>query len=66
MQRAAAIIGSAIFLVVAPGTLAVYVPWYLTQWHFAPALFPLAHVLGAALASRASANASSPSVAVMI
>ena len=49
MQRAAAIIGSAIFLVIAPGTLAVYVPWNLTHWHFAPPLFPIARVLGAAL-----------------
>ena len=49
MQRAAAIIGSAIFLVVAPGTLAVYVPWYLTHWDFAHALFPIARALGAAL-----------------
>src|SRR4051794_18333768 len=49
VQRAAAIIGSAIFLVIAPGTLALYVPWYLTHWHFAPPLFPIARVLGAAL-----------------
>ena len=49
MQRTAAIIGSAIFLVIAPGTLAVYVPWYLTHWHFAPPLFPIARVLGGAL-----------------
>ena len=49
MQRSAAIIGSAIFLVIAPGTLAVYVPWYLTHWHFASPLFPIARVLGAAL-----------------
>jgi protein-S-isoprenylcysteine O-methyltransferase Ste14 len=49
VQRAAAIIGSAIFLVIAPGTLAAYVPWYLTHWHFAPPLFPMARVLGAAL-----------------
>ena len=27
----------------------MYVPWYLTHWHFAPALFPIARVLGAAL-----------------
>src|SRR5499433_3006615 len=39
MLRPAAIIGSAIFLVIAPGTLAVYVPWRMTRWHFAPALF---------------------------
>src|SRR6185369_3097768 len=49
VQRAAAIMGSAIFLVIAPGTLAVYVPWHLTHWHFAPPLFPIARVLGAAL-----------------
>jgi protein-S-isoprenylcysteine O-methyltransferase Ste14 len=49
VQRAVAIIGSAIFLVIAPGTLAVYVPWYLTHWQFAPALFPIARVLGVAL-----------------
>jgi hypothetical protein len=33
MRRAPAIIGSAIFLVIAPGTLAVYLPWYFAQWH---------------------------------
>lgn len=49
MRRAVAIIGSTIFLVIAPGTLAVFVPWYLTRWRFAPALFPIAGVLGAAL-----------------
>jgi protein-S-isoprenylcysteine O-methyltransferase Ste14 len=49
VQRAPAIIGSAIFLVIAPGTLAVYVPWYITHWHFASPLFPIARVLGAAL-----------------
>ena len=46
MRRVPAIIGSAIFLVIAPGTLAVYVPWYMTQWHFEPALFPIARVIG--------------------
>ena len=49
MRRAPAIIGSAIFLVIAPGTLAVYVPWHLTQWHFEPALFPTARVIGGIL-----------------
>jgi protein-S-isoprenylcysteine O-methyltransferase Ste14 len=38
MRRAAAIAGSAIFLVVAPGTVAVYVPWTLCRWHVAPPL----------------------------
>ena len=49
MRRAPAIIGSAIFLVIAPGTLAGYVPWYFTQWHFEPALFPVARVIGGIL-----------------
>jgi protein-S-isoprenylcysteine O-methyltransferase Ste14 len=49
LRRAGAVIGSAIFLVIAPGTLALYVPWRLTHWHFAPPLFPVARVLGAAL-----------------
>src|ERR1043165_2525619 len=49
MRRVPAIIGSAIFLVIAPGTLAVYVPWYFTQWHFEPALFPIARAIGGAL-----------------
>ena len=49
MGRVPAIIGSAIFLVIAPGTLAVYVPWYLTQWRFEPALFPIARVIGGIL-----------------
>jgi protein-S-isoprenylcysteine O-methyltransferase Ste14 len=49
VQRAAAIIGSAIFLVIAPGTLAVVIPWYLTHWQFAPPLFPMARELGVAL-----------------
>ena len=38
MKQAGAILGSAIFLVVAPGTLAVYVPWVICRWHFAPPL----------------------------
>jgi protein-S-isoprenylcysteine O-methyltransferase Ste14 len=49
VQRAGAIIGTAIFLVIAPGTLALYIPWYLTRWHFASPLFPGARVLGAVL-----------------
>jgi protein-S-isoprenylcysteine O-methyltransferase Ste14 len=38
MRRFAAILGSAIFLVIAPGTLAVYVPWTLDLWRMAPPL----------------------------
>src|SRR4029078_8179846 len=49
MQRAAALLGSAIFLLIAPGTLAVYLPWYFTDWQVEPPLFPVARGLGAAL-----------------
>src|SRR6478736_3845524 len=38
MLRIAAILGSGVFLVIAPGTLAVYVPWTLSGWHMAPPL----------------------------
>lgn len=38
MKRASAIAGSALFLVVAPGTIAVYLPWTLCRWRLAPAL----------------------------
>jgi protein-S-isoprenylcysteine O-methyltransferase Ste14 len=33
MRRLWAIFGSAIFLVIAPGTLAGYVPWRISHWH---------------------------------
>jgi len=49
MQRAAALLGSAIFLVIAPGTLAVLLPWFFTHWHFEPPLFPVARGLGGVL-----------------
>jgi len=51
MKRASAILGSAIFLVVAPGTLAVYVPWTLCSWRFAPPLlgFLPFRILGAVM-----------------
>ena len=49
MRRAAALLGSAIFLLIAPGTLAVYLPWYFTSWQFEPPLFPVARELGGVL-----------------
>jgi protein-S-isoprenylcysteine O-methyltransferase Ste14 len=49
MQRAGALLGSAIFLLIAPGTLAVYLPWYFTYWQFEPPLFPVARGLGGVL-----------------
>jgi protein-S-isoprenylcysteine O-methyltransferase Ste14 len=36
MQRPAAIAGSAFFLVLAPGTVAGYIPWLLCHWQFKP------------------------------
>jgi len=38
MRRAGAIVGSAVFLLVAPGTVALYIPWILCRWRLAPAL----------------------------
>lgn len=37
MRRAAAILGSAIFLVLAPGTVAVLVPFWISHWQPSPA-----------------------------
>jgi protein-S-isoprenylcysteine O-methyltransferase Ste14 len=34
MRRAFAIVGSAIFLVLAPGTVAGLVPWWISRWRF--------------------------------
>jgi protein-S-isoprenylcysteine O-methyltransferase Ste14 len=34
MRRIFAILGSAVFLVLAPGTLAGLVPWWITRWRF--------------------------------
>ena len=33
MRRVLAILGSAIFLVLAPGIVAGYVPWWISRWH---------------------------------
>jgi protein-S-isoprenylcysteine O-methyltransferase Ste14 len=34
MLRAIAVLGSAIFLVIAPGTLALLIPWSISHWRF--------------------------------
>jgi len=39
MKRALAILDSAIFLVIAPGTLAGYGPWAICRWRMAPPFF---------------------------
>ena len=51
MNRSSAIVGSAVFLVIAPGTIAVLVPYWIYRWHMAPPLlgFSAFRVLGALL-----------------
>jgi protein-S-isoprenylcysteine O-methyltransferase Ste14 len=39
MNRASAILYSAIFAVLAPGTVAGFIPWYLTRWNFQEPFF---------------------------
>lgn len=55
MGRVGSLLGSALFLVVAPGVVAGLVPWQLTRWTFAPPLLGLAATrwLGAALTAPA-------------
>jgi protein-S-isoprenylcysteine O-methyltransferase Ste14 len=36
MRRAFSIIGSAIFFVMAPGAVAGFVPWWISEWRFEP------------------------------
>ena len=51
MRRALAMLGSALFLVIAPGTLAGWAPWWISRWIFrtpAPWWFPL-RVVGVVL-----------------
>ena len=42
MRRVAAILGSAIFLVIAPGFVAGLVPYWISLWQFADSLFGIA------------------------
>ncbi|MGE3251307.1 MAG: isoprenylcysteine carboxylmethyltransferase family protein [Hyphomonadaceae bacterium] len=39
MTRAGAAIGSALFFLLAPGTMAGLIPWAITQWRIGPAFF---------------------------
>jgi protein-S-isoprenylcysteine O-methyltransferase Ste14 len=39
MSKAIAVLGSALFFVIAPLVLAGFVPWWITQWEFRPAFF---------------------------
>ncbi len=51
MRRGHAIVGSALFLLVAPGTAVGLVPWWITRWRVQPPLlsFPPLRVVGALL-----------------
>ena len=48
MSKAIAVLGSALFFVVAPLVLAGFVPWWVTHWEFRPAFFgvDLTRILG--------------------
>lgn len=48
MSRTRAALGSLVFLVLAPGTVAGLVPWFLTRWHAHHVWLPL-RILGGAL-----------------
>jgi protein-S-isoprenylcysteine O-methyltransferase Ste14 len=39
MRRISAIIGSSLFLVLAPGTVAVLAPWWISRWRMEPPFF---------------------------
>ena len=39
MQRVGAVLGSALFFVIAPCVLAGLIPWSMTRWEFGPAFF---------------------------
>jgi protein-S-isoprenylcysteine O-methyltransferase Ste14 len=41
MQKVSAVLGSALFFVVAPFVLAGLIPWWMTRWQLGPALFGL-------------------------
>src|SRR5579863_5044972 len=50
MRRTASIVGSAIFLLLAPGIVAGYIPWGISRWQFAtPFLALWTRVVGALL-----------------
>jgi protein-S-isoprenylcysteine O-methyltransferase Ste14 len=54
--RMIAVAGSAVFLVLAPGTIAAYVPWAMTRWQMQPPFFGLGplRIAGAAILAMGS------------
>lgn len=58
MRRSTAAAGTAVFLVVVPGTVAGLVPWLLTEWrpgHWASAVQVTGEVIGSALVAAGAA-----------
>jgi protein-S-isoprenylcysteine O-methyltransferase Ste14 len=51
MRKALAVAGSAVFLVIAPGFVAGWVPWWISQWRVGPPFFgiPLLRIGGGLL-----------------
>jgi protein-S-isoprenylcysteine O-methyltransferase Ste14 len=51
MKRTSAIAGSVLFLLIAPGTVAGFVPWLISRWHMQGALlhFPVIRGIGVLL-----------------
>ncbi len=51
MPKAIAVLGSALFFVIAPLMLVGFIPWWVTQWEFRPAFFgiDLTRILGVML-----------------
>lgn len=51
MSKVIAVLGSALFFVIAPLVLAGFIPWGVTQWEFRPAFFgvDLTRILGGVL-----------------
>jgi protein-S-isoprenylcysteine O-methyltransferase Ste14 len=51
MSKATAVVGSALFFVIAPLGLSGFVPWWVTHWEFHPAFFgvDLTRILGGML-----------------
>jgi protein-S-isoprenylcysteine O-methyltransferase Ste14 len=49
MTRAWSLLGSALFLLLAPGTVAGLVPWWISGWEMRPQFFPGAPLAGALL-----------------
>jgi protein-S-isoprenylcysteine O-methyltransferase Ste14 len=49
VRKVSAVLGSAVFFVIAPGTVGFVVPWWIAGWRMAPPLFGNAPVAGVLL-----------------